>query len=86
MDKESIPLLLKHLDSDNEQLRAFIVWRLTSLGYEWTIEQIGILLKDDNWKVRLNVLFACEEDDLETALDDESGVVRVVAQILSQAL
>ena len=84
LSEESVPLLLEHLDSGNEQLRAFIVWRLTSLGYEWTSEQFGTLSKDDHWKVRLNALFACDTDDLETALDDKSGTVRVVAQILSQ--
>jgi len=51
---------------------------------EWTGEQIETLLKDDYWKVRLNALFGCDADGLETALDDKSGTVRVVAQILSQ--
>ncbi|TET64909.1 MAG: hypothetical protein E3J56_16530 [Candidatus Aminicenantes bacterium] len=84
LSEESIPLLLEHLDSDNEQLRAFVVWRLTSLGYEWTSEQLENLLNDDFWKVRLNVLFACNADELEAALDDESGIVRLLAEILSQ--
>ena len=84
LSKESVPLLLEHLDSGNEQLRAFVVWRLTSLGYEWTSEQVGTLLKDDYWKVRLNALFAFDADDLEKALDDENGIVRIIAQILSQ--
>ncbi|MBW7989934.1 MAG: hypothetical protein FVQ84_07965 [Planctomycetes bacterium] len=82
LNDDSIPLLLEHLDSDNEQLRSFVVWRLTSLGYEWTDEQLRALLKDDYWKVRLNTLFACDTDDLETAFDDENSTVRVVAQIL----
>ncbi len=84
LGEESIPLLLKHIDSDNEQLRAFVVWRLTSLGYEWISEQLGTLLKDDNWKVRLNALFACDADELKTALDDENGIVRVIALTLNQ--
>lgn len=84
LSKESIPILLEHLGSNNEQLRAFVVWRLTSLGYEWPRERLDALLKDECWKVRLNALFACDADELEAALDDENGVVRVIAQILSQ--
>jgi hypothetical protein len=81
---ESIPLLLEHLDSDNEQLRAFIVWRVTRLGYEWPRERLWELLKDNYWKVRLNALFALDTDDLTKALDDESAIVRIIAQTLRQ--
>ena len=82
---ESIPLLLEHLDSDNDQLRAFIVWRVTSLGYEWPRDRLRELLKDSYWKVRLNALFALDTDDLTNALDDENAVVRIIAQMLRQA-
>jgi hypothetical protein len=85
LNEESIPLLLEHLDSNNEQLRAFVVWRLTSLGYEWPRERLDALLKDGCWKVRLNALFAFDADDLKAALDDENGVVRVIAQILGKS-
>ena len=82
---ESIPLLLEHLDSDNDQLRAFIVWRVTSLGYEWPRDQLRELSKDSYWKVRLNALFGLNKDDLAKALDDENAVVRLAALMLSQA-
>lgn len=82
---ESIPLLLEHLDSDNDQLRAFIVWRVTSLGYEWPSDQLQRLLKDNYWKVRLNTLFALDVDNLAKALDDENVIVRLVARMLHQA-
>ena len=82
---ESIPLLLEHLDSDNDQLRAFIVWRLTSLGYQWSHEQLRELFKDTFWKVRLNVLFTLDADVLANALDDENAVVRLIARILREA-
>lgn len=85
LSTESIPLLLGHLDSDNDQLRAFIVWRVTSLGYEWPDEQLAALQKDSYWKVRLNALFACDVDDSAAALDDQSSVVRIIAQMLTQA-
>ena len=85
LSAESIPLLLEYLNSDNEQLRAFIVWRLTSLDYEWSEGRLRRLLNDPYWKVRLNALFAVDPDELAIALDDENAVVRIIAQILRQA-
>ncbi|KPL22698.1 MAG: hypothetical protein AMJ75_07565 [Phycisphaerae bacterium SM1_79] len=82
---ESISLLLEHLGPDNDQLRAFIVWRVTSLGYEWSEEQLAALRQDGYWKVRLNALFACDADDLRRALDDENAFVRIIARMLIQA-
>ncbi|MBN2314417.1 MAG: HEAT repeat domain-containing protein [Sedimentisphaerales bacterium] len=85
MSTESIPLLLDHLNSDNDQLRAFIVWRLTRLGYEWSRDRQRELMKDPSWKVRLNAVFALDPDELANALDDENAVVRIITQILHQA-
>ncbi len=82
---ESIPVLLRHLDSDNDQLRAFIVWRLTSLGYEWPRDRLQELTKDPSGEVRLNALFALDPDELRNALDDENAVVGIIAQTLRQA-
>jgi len=79
---ESIPLLLEHLDSENDQLRAFIVWRVTSLGYEWSWEQLAALRRDSFWKVRMNALFACDRDDLTTSVEDENPLIRTVARLL----
>jgi hypothetical protein len=83
LTNESAPVLVEYLGSDNAQVRAFVVWRLTSLDYDWTDEQVAALLADGNWKVRLNALFACEADDLWTAMADENSVVRAVADILA---
>ena len=85
LSSESIPLLLDHLDSDNDQLRAFIVWRMTNLGYEWPGEQLQGFLKDEYWKVRLNSLFALDVEDIAKVLNDENAVVRIVARMLHQA-
>ena len=84
LTSESIPLLLEHLDSDNDQLRAFVVWRMTSLGYQWTDEQLAAIRQDSYWKVRLNAFFALDRDDLATAIEDESPLVRVVVRMLVQ--
>jgi hypothetical protein len=85
LGEESMPLLLQYLNSDQDQLRAFVVWCVTALEYEWSAEQMRALRKDPFWKVRLNALFARDAEELGTALDDENGVVRVVAKVLSQA-
>lgn len=79
----SIPLLLEHLTSGHDTLRAFIVWRLTSLGYDWPLEQVRGLLTNANWKVRLNALFACDPEQFGTALADENGIMRAVARLLA---
>lgn len=85
LTSESIPVLLEHLNSDNDQLRAFVVWRLNTFGYEWPSDRLQELLKDPYWKVRLNTLFALNTDELVKALDDENAVVRMIAQMLRQA-
>ena len=82
---ESIPLLLEHLDSENEQLRAYIVWRVTSLGYEWSEEQLAALRRDSFWKVHMNALFAFDRDGLATFGEDENPLVRTVARLLINA-
>jgi len=81
----AVPLLVEHLDADNDQLRAFVVWRLTSLGYEWSAAQLRTLRQDQCWKVRLNLLFADDAELLERARADPNRVVRVVAQALVQS-
>lgn len=78
----SIPVLLEHLGSDNGQLRAFAVWRLTSLGYDWPKEERTALLADAGWKVRLNALFACDADELRTANADDNTIVRTISRLL----
>ena len=82
---KSIPLLLEYLNSDNDHLRAFIVWRLTSLGYKWPDDRLEVLRKDIDWKVRLNTLFASDAESLAKALNDKNAFVRVIAQLLVQA-
>lgn len=82
---ESIPLLLGYLGSENEQLRAFVVWRVTSLGYEWTDEQLAALRRDLYWKVRMNAIFAHDRDELATFVEDDNPLVRTVARILIEA-
>jgi len=79
----SIPLLSRRLHTDNDPLRAFVVYRLTSLGYEWQPQQVQALRQDNCWKVRLNALFVSGRDDLRTARSDQNSIVRAMAQVLT---
>jgi len=76
---QSVPVLVEHLGSDSDHLRAFVVWRLTSLGYKWSVAQLRMLRQDECWKVRLSALFVGDREMLDGALTDRSSVVRVVA-------
>jgi hypothetical protein len=82
---ESIPLLLDHLGSEHDQLRAFIVWCVASQAYRWSDDQLAPLLADRHWKVRLNALLACSDGRLEAMASDENSVVRVVAAALARS-
>jgi hypothetical protein len=74
--------LKKEIKRDNPNIRAYVVWQLTKLGYEWSGQELKQLFTDDDWKVRLNALFAMDEDTVRTALDDENPVVRVIAKFI----
>jgi hypothetical protein len=81
----SIPLLCRYLHDENDSLRAFVVGRLTSLGYEWSPAQVQELRTDRFWMVRLNALFASGPDEVKTATSDENPIVRAVATTLARA-
>jgi len=85
LNAESMPLLIENLHSGNAQLRAFIVWRLTSLDYGWSAERLIELIRDDNWKVRLNIIWALDERALTGAANDKNPIVRIMAKTLQQA-
>jgi len=80
--KSSIAILKNELNSDNPNLRAYVVWQLTKLGYEWSEQELEQLSTDEDWKIRLNTLFAMDEKAVRTALDDENPVVRVTAKLI----
>jgi len=80
---ESVPLLLELLGSDKDQLRAFSLWAVTSLGHDWPEPQLATLRQDSFWKLRLNALFAFDQDALTPFTEDENPVIRVVAQMLT---
>lgn len=82
LDKQSIPLLLRQMNGDNEAIRSFVVWRLTTLGYEWSDGELKAISQDPCWQVRLNGLFAGGSDTWTKAMNDEHCLVRATAQVL----
>jgi hypothetical protein len=80
----SIPLLKKQINSDNNDLRAFVVWQLTKLGYKWSDQELKKLFTDKYWKVRVNALFAADVKSLQASCNDENPVVRLIANLLLQ--
>lgn len=84
LSAESTPLLLQHLNSDHIPLRAFVVWRLTTLGYDWPEDQLDTLLNDSAWQVRLNALLASDTPDIGAALTDENTIVQAIVGLLAE--
>lgn len=50
----SIPLLKKGLLTKNNKLRAWCLWQLRKLNYDWKKAEIEKLLGDKDWRVRNN--------------------------------
>jgi hypothetical protein len=76
LTEESIPVIERGLANSNPDIRAYSVWVLSRLDYEWG--QKGIqLLDDESWKVRFNSLFIKGNAELiEKARNDENSVVK----------
>ena len=83
-DEGSISVLEGELDTENPVLCAYLVSTLTRLGYDWPQERLREMLKHRDWRVRLSVLFAAETELVESALNDESSLIRVIAQSVLQ--
>ena len=82
---DSVGLLREYLDAERDDLRAFVVWQLGRLGYEFSDEEVGRIVHDTSWKVRVNGVFALGRDRLGEFGDDEDAVVRVAVMALEGA-
>jgi hypothetical protein len=78
---ESAELLKKGLASSNDRFRAWSVWQLRRVGYQFTQEEIDKLLKDDSWMVRANAVMAEPEMAKNIAANDKNSFVRFVATL-----
>ncbi len=80
-DMQSADLLRKGLSSKNEQLRAWCVWQLRKVGYQFSKDEMSRLLADESWKVRANAVIAGDRKTAERAAKDADPFVRWVASL-----
>jgi hypothetical protein len=78
---ESAELLKKGLIVPNYRFRAWSVWQLRRIGYQFTQEELDKLLKDDSWIVRANAVMAEPERAKDIAVNDKNSFVRFVATL-----
>jgi hypothetical protein len=83
-NEKSIPLLKEQLNHKNEDIRAFCVWQLTKLGYEFASDEFENLLQDDSWKVRANTLLAVDEKEVNIANEEKNPFVKIVAKLVTE--
>jgi hypothetical protein len=48
-------LLIKGLQSDDENLRAWCVWQLRKIDYKFRDNELKKITEDKSWKVRANL-------------------------------
>jgi hypothetical protein len=78
---QSADLLRQGLASKNEQLRAWCVWQLRKVGYQFSEEEMSRLLADESWKVRANAVVAGGRKTSGQAAKDPNPFVRWVASL-----
>jgi hypothetical protein len=80
-DAQSADLLKQGLTSKNDQIRAWCVWQLRKVGYQFSENEISRLLTDESWKVRANAVIAGGRKTAEQAAKDADPFVRWVASL-----
>lgn len=78
-DGRSAELIKKGLDHGNAGMRAWCVWQLRKIGYEFSASELERLLKDESWKVRTNATFAGGKEARALAKSDRNAFVRLIA-------
>jgi hypothetical protein len=82
--KESAQLLKRGLMSSDENLRAWCLWQLRKIGYEFDKTELAKLLKDENWKVRANAVLTSKAITT-LAEKDHSHFVRLVESFSAES-
>jgi len=80
---DSVALLKQGLAYPDERLRAWCVWQLRRVGYNFSDGELDTLLNDECWKVRANAVLAAGLRGASRAERDENGFVRFVVSLLS---
>jgi len=78
---ESAGLLKKGLSSNNDKFRAWTVWQLRKVGYQFSKEEIDKLMLDNSWMVRANATIAAPKLTKEQAQKDDNPFVRFTASL-----
>jgi len=78
---ESVEFLKKGLNFHNDDLRAWTVWQLRRVGYQFTQEEIDKLMKDKSWMVRANATIAAPLTTKDLAKTDKNPVVNFIASL-----
>jgi len=78
---QSAELLKEGLVASNADMRAWCVWQLRKIGYQFKPEELSRLLNDESWKVRANAAFAGGKDAVPIAEKDRNAFVRLVATL-----
>jgi len=81
-NSNSIPVLEEGLTHSDDNIRAYSIWQLTQVGYNWPCTEIQNFLKDKNWKVRANALLASPKDALKLSQTDTHSLVKLLADLL----
>ena len=78
---ESAGLLKKGLSSNNDRFRAWTVWQLRKVGYQFTQEEIDKLMRDESWMVRANAAIAAPQLTKGLAQTDTNPFVRFASSL-----
>ena len=78
---QSAELLKEGLAAGNADMRAWCVWQLRKVGYQFKPEELSSLLKDKSWKVRANAAFVGGKDAAPIAEKDRNAFVRLVGTL-----
>jgi HEAT repeat protein len=81
---ESTKILKTGLISNDERLRAWCVWQLRKVGYQFSEEELSKLLVDKSWKVRANTVAAGGAKAIEGVAYDPNLFVRWVAILAAE--
>jgi len=78
---ESAELLKKGLSSDNDRFRAWSVWQLRKVGYQFTQDEINKLMRDESWMVRANAAIAAPQLTKDLAKNDKNPFIRFASSL-----
>ncbi len=80
--KDSAELLKEGLLSSNDNLRAWSVWQLNSIGYSWGEDEVASLLSDEGFRVRANIVLGAKGANLRPG--EKSNIVRLAGSLAGQ--